>query len=981
MIDLSNQCNNQVPRSLRNISFYYQNVRGLRTKTSNVFVNSKALDSDIFVLTETWLHEGINSLEIFDQSYSIYRKDRYQNPISTNTYNGAGFVPMGGGVLIAIKNSFNAIEISLGQFSKLEMVVIETKLTNKSLFVVCCYIPPNSVTDIYLDFCLAVDYISSLMKSSDEILICGDFNLPNICWSAHDEECFLIPNNLVTQSEYTLVDGCNANGLQQICHKKNYKGKQLDLVFTSDWDNFTFNENSMALVNIDNYHPPISFSYYYDNDNAVDSPQIISYKYNFLKTDFIGLNNYLLAVDFSTLFNNVNMDEAVANFYDVLLHGFSMYVPSVRDRGYSSSPPWFNTDLRKLKNKKNKAWRKYLKHKNEESYIDFSNKFSAFKSLLDINYKTYIEDVACRLKSNPKTFWKFVNSKRKSDQYPNFMSFDGLASNDPEIIAKSFKSFFSASYSSSTFDVDITNFSHLNNLTEIPLSPIEFSETNVKKYLDALNDDAFSGPDNVPEIILKKCAASLSSPLSTLFNKSLSLGIFPDLWKKSFIRPVHKKDSKNDISNYRPIAKLSSIPKLFELIIYDSIYNHCSNLLVSNQHGFMKKKSTVTNLVETSSDFFGTMEAGFQTDVVYTDLSKAFDILPHSIILFKLKALGFPTFLIKWVNSYLTNRNYSVIFRNAISEPFYANSGVPQGSHLGPLLFIISINDVTSVIKNSKVGIYADDMKIYRRITSLSDAALLQADLNSFLNWCKINNLKLNIEKCAVLSFTRRSMPIDVNYTFHDKIIKRVTEFKDLGVLFDNKLSFKQHYNMIINKGNSMLGFIKRWSKEFNDPHILKSLFISLVRPNFEYASPAWSPYYKVHIDRIESIQKKFLRCALSNLPWSNPIILPPYKDRLILLDLKSLESRRVAADILFITQINNGQIISASIKDKIISQINTRSRFRSEDIFRLAYHRTNYGKFEPINRMFIAVNKSKEFIDFSLSKEQLKRLLYQKLT
>lgn len=934
-----------------------------------VFLNSKILDFDIYALTETWLHPGINSLELFDESFSVYRKDRYHNTAIINE-----IIPKGGGVMVAIRNIFKTSEIALSQFPELEIVAIKVELTSKYIYVICCYIPPNSTLEQYSELCQAIDYISSLSNSLDEIMLCGDFNLPDIVWSTHEEECFLIPSHIVTSSQCSLIDGLNANFLQQVSNITNYMGKQLDLFFTSDWTNFTDIHNILPLVNIDNFHPPISFSYCCNS--PVDSSPVISYRYNFLKANFNALNTFFLSIDFDTLLSSPDIDEAVCKFYGILLHGFNMYIPSVRDRGFSSSPTWFNRDLRRLRNKKNRAWNNFLKFKTDDVYLEFVELFNSFKSLLDSNYNNYLNDMAVQLKTNPKLFWKFVNSKRKSDQFPNFMSFNGESTNDPLLIANLFKDFFASSYSANSFIVDESKFHHMHSCPELPLSSISYSDLQVKQYLDRLKQDASPGPDNVPEIILKNCAESLAAPLGTLFNKSLISGRFPDFWKISYIRPVHKKESKSNINNYRPIAKLSSIPKLFELMIYDSIYSLCSELLIHNQHGFMKNRSTVTNLVEVSSFYINTMEAGYQTDVIYTDLSKAFDLLPHSVICFKLKKLGFPGFLIKWISSYLENRKYCVKFRSATSDPYFANSGVPQGSHLGPFLFIFSINDVDSIIKNSKLSIYADDMKIYNKITSQTDAITLQEDLDSFKNWCDNNNLSLNIGKCASISYTRCTTPLIINYSFDNKSIIRVSHFKDLGVYFDNKMTFKHHFENIIGKANSMLGFVKRWSKEFEDPYILKSLFISLVRPNLEYASQVWCPYYQDHIKRLESVQKNFLRYSLRHLNWVNPLILPPYSNRLILLQLNTLESRRTIADILFIVQVYNGQIKSDFARNQVYSNLNHSTRFRSENIFRAIFHRTNYGKFEPINRMFMAVNNYKSHVDFSLTKEKIKKNL-----
>jgi len=177
-----------------------------------------------------------------------------------------------------------------------------------------------------------------------------------------------------------------------------------------------------------------------------------------------------------------------------------------------------------------------------------------------------------------------------------------------------------------------------------------------------------------------------------------------------------------------------------------------------------------------------------------------------------------------------------------------------------------------------------------------------------------------------------------------------------------------------------MLGFIKRWSREFNDPYIFKTLFTSIVRPNLEYASQVWSPTYRDHVSRLEAVQRNFLRYALRNLQWANPIVLPPYKDRLLLIDMKTLESRRIVADILFILQVFNKQIDCAYMNNFVQAQFRLNDRFRSSNVFYLNFHRTNYGKHEPVNRMLSAVNNNLCYNELSLTKNQIRNTLYLKL-
>lgn len=945
---------------------YYQNVRGLRTKTKTLFSNATILNFDCFILTETWLCPSITNPELFDCTYCVYRKDRY----SSNSLNG--ITPKGGGVLIAIKSNLNSSLVSIADCDQLEILCVKVKFSNKNVFIVCCYIPPNSNIDIYSQYNNAINGINEKICDTDEIMLFGDFNLPNLRWIKHDEESFMIPNSISNELECSFIDNINMNNFQQISNIPNFQGKQLDLIFTSDWNNLLNIDFPFSLVNIDLFHPPLSFSY------CVNAPHYPlgenMYQFNFKKANYDAISEFLNSYDFSTIFNNIDIKDMINKFYEIIFSSFRQFIPMTRLRSLNSCPPWYTHELKKLRNKKNKSWRKYLKSKNGTDYNNFLVLFNEFKNLSEELYQLYVCNMSVKLKSNPKEFWKFVNMKRKCDEYPTFMNYNGNTSNDNAEISEYFRDFFSIPYSNPSFCADVNNFNHINNNSQISLD-LQIASTQLIDYLEKLNMNYSPGPDGIPESILKKCSNALALPLSILFNTSLSVGIFPDIWKKAFIRPIFKKDSKNVVNNYRPIAKLSAVPKIFELVVFDSIYSKCSNIISGIQHGFVKHKSTTTNLVESTSIFLNNMESGFQTDVIYTDFSKAFDILPHSIILLKLEKYGFPRSFIKWIGSYLNGRTYSVVFRSSVSNPFTANSGVPQGSHLGPLLFILSVNDVGSFINHSNIKIYADDMKIFKKITSMGDATLLQSDLNNFFSWCTINNLLLNVSKCAQVTYSRRSINFNFTYSINNSNLSKTQSIRDLGVLFDSKLNFRAHYESIIHKANSMLGFVKRWSREFKDPYTLKSLYTSLVRPNLEYASQVWSPFYQIHENRIESIQKNFLRFALRNLRWNDPIILPPYENRLKLIQLSTLKLRREAADIVFLTEIIKGNIISPEILNKI--NFNTISHLRSSNLFITTHHRTNYGSNEPIHRMLSMGNKYKSYIDFTQKKDTLKHKIF----
>ena len=274
----------------------------------------------------------------------------------------------------------------------------------------------------------------------------------------------------------------------------------------------------------------------------------------------------------------------------------------------------------------------------------------------------------------------------------------------------------------------------------------------------------------------------------------------------------------------------------------------------------MKGRSTSTNLVDFVSRATKVMESSLQFDVIYTDFAKAFDRVKHSILLYKLNRMGIHSSLLGWIKSYLNSRSQHVRLRGWSSRTFDVTSGVPQGSHLGPLFFILFKNDATKVFNSSLTYfLYADDLKICPAVQTVRDAAVLQRDLNELLTWCQFNQLYLNADKCSVISFNRKLTTIEFEYVIDGKALKRVEIIRDLGVLMDKKLTFNDHVSNIVAKAYLMLGFVMRICKEFKDIQALKSIYFAHVRSFLEYVSVVWHPYHDTQIDRIGSVQKRFV--------------------------------------------------------------------------------------------------------------------------
>jgi hypothetical protein len=512
-----------------------------------------------------------------------------------------------------------------------------------------------------------------------------------------------------------------------------------------------------------------------------------------------------------------------------------------------------------------------------------------------------------------------------------------------------------------------------------PFTSFKLSLDEVAEGLDHLDLSKGPGPDGLPTIFLKKCSSSLALPLTMIFNRSLESGVFPFDWKTSHICPIFKSGNKTEVSNYRGVAILSAIPKLFELLVETRLQFYLKNLFVSQQHGFTKGRSTVTNLMSFCSSIFDRMDKGSEFDVIYTDFSKAFDRVDHDILLDKLRKIDNEYIPTKWIRSYLTNRKQFVKINGVRSETFEINSGVPQGSHLGPFLFCIFINDVTECFNFAKCLVYADDIKIYAEIQHASDALELQYELKKFCQWTLLNKLILNPGKCKFMCFSKKRVGNDRSYLIYDKLLDKVDHFKDLGVIFTPNLSFNKHIDYIINKASSMLAYIKRFSRDFQDPYTIKTLYTCYVRSNLEYASVIWSPYYDIHSNRIERIQKRFLIFAFRQLPSSRQagdFAREPYINRLKLMNMQPLYKRREIAGTMFVRDLLCSRINCPELLYRCSITIPSRTlrpRFRGLNI---PTCKSNFAESEPLVFCLKCFNYHLNLFDYHISRDNFKKIL-----
>jgi hypothetical protein len=268
--------------------------------------------------------------------------------------------------------------------------------------------------------------------------------------------------------------------------------------------------------------------------------------------------------------------------------------------------------------------------------------------------------------------------------------------------------------------------------------------------------------------------------------------VFPDEWKLANIVPVFKKEIKEYVENYRPISLLTIISKVIERCVLVSLRDHLLQMLHRAQHDFIRGRSCVTQLVEVLNYIGSLLDTGLQTDVIYLDMSKAFDKVQHSLIISRLRQFNISGSLLSWFTSYVNGRRQRVSVLGATSKERELTSGVPQGSILGPVLFLLYVNDLPKAVLSSKVACFADDTKVIKRVESQQDSDELQSDIDNLNSWAALNGLTFNDTKCKCQRSTRRKTPSSNPYAMNGSILGAVKQEKDLSVWIDSDLTWNK---------------------------------------------------------------------------------------------------------------------------------------------------------------------------------------------
>ena len=524
------------------------------------------------------------------------------------------------------------------------------------------------------------------------------------------------------------------------------------------------------------------------------------------------------------------------------------------------------------------------------------------------------------------------------------MTHNGQLLDYPLDIVNAFANYFSEVYIASTNPL-MLNFHPSSIDINITLEP--FTEEEVLHTLKRSKNKLTRGTDGVPSFVVRDCAYAFAKPLTYLFNLSLATMTFPNAWKVARVCPVFKSGDVSWISNYRDISILTNFSKTFEECIYGKLFPQISQLITTKQHGFFNCRSTVTNLVCFLEYVYSGINDNCQVDVIYTYFSKAFDRLDHGILAAKMNLLGFHPNLIMFFMSYLSDRVQFVEYMGHRSNTFSATSGAPQGSVLAPLIFSIFVNDIVSDLR-SEVLLFADDVKLFRVIEDVGDCGLLQQDINRIWDWCEQNKLPLNINKCKKITISLKKNEIVYNYRIGPSILGNCDCVNDLGVMMDKKLSFGQHIEDIVQSALKSLGFLIRSASSFNNLSTISVLFNTFVKSKLSYATLAWSPSYNYAIDRLEAVQRRFLKYLSFRLDGVYPQRGVNQLDLLNRFNFLPLKNARTCASLLFLYKLCNNCIDCPELLVKLnflVPRVST----RNTDLFYLNTPNTNLFKKSPL--------------------------------
>ena len=538
--------------------------------------------------------------------------------------------------------------------------------------------------------------------------------------------------------------------------------------------------------------------------------------------------------------------------------------------------PWItNSILRKIR-KRDKTHGKYLKTveplKKNELLAKYKNLRKEITSLVKSSKKEYYKNLFNENSNDLRTTWRgiksIINIKSKETIGPAALRIDEEISNDPSKVANEFNSYYANVAKDLQSKIHTVNQDFNTYLTDNHEKSFFLSPTNPYEVLDIIDlsmNNKSTGPNSIPNFVLELMKKVIADPLSDIINLSFSTGIYINQLKLSRVAPIYKGKGDEFLpKNYRPISLLSNLNKIFEKIMHKRLYKFFEdeNLFYAKQFGFRLLTSTVHSLFDLTEDIRKGIDENKFVCGIFVDLQKAFDTVDHNILLKKMEHYGIRGVANKWFQSYLSNRKQYVTIQGIDSNIREVELGVPQGSVLGPLLFLIYINDLHKSIKHSTARLFADDTNLLIKNNSLKKLQKqINYDLRQLYNWLVANKISLNSDKTELIIFRHPNKKINFNLKIklNGKLLLQSEHVKYLGILLDTHLNWGPHIDVLsakLNRAAGMLSKVRHFVSEDGIRNIYFSIFSSLMT----YASQIWGQFANKHVIRIQNIQNRALR-------------------------------------------------------------------------------------------------------------------------
>jgi hypothetical protein len=856
------------------LNFSFVNLNSLINKLDFLLLHCNDYKAHVVGIAETWLLPDTPSSYVSLPGYDVVRGD-------------TDGVTRKHGVCIYVSKVVKYIEVDIVLPNAAAIL-----LTDVNVWCLVIYRPPS------YDFEENARLINFLIDFCDgrEVVIFGDFNLPSLKWKEN------ILNGYITPTDLNFLECFNTIGLTQWVDQPTLTtGNTLDLVLTTETDRV--GDVSVLPPFPHCVHCPVVFQYIFSYPLSLNPETISSFLWH--KGRYADIQASLAEVDWDFEFDLLTPNECFLLLQHRIVCLVDRYVPK---RSGRPSQPWSSRPPRRMIDQRSEAWTKYKQTRSSHGRahaetIAALHTFNVFNSRCR-NYSVwsrsqYEGGLMEQFKVKPKLFHSYIRAKKVGRPTVGPVRLeDGDIISDPFLMSEVFASKFASV------------FVHGDPVAPAPhqmganvMADVTISQADVCSVLSALDSSSSMGPDSIHPCLLKSCAAALTYPLWLVFTRSLSDGMLPVAWKQSHVVPMYKSKSRYDPLNYRPISLTSVCCKTMERIVASHLMSFLEGegILSENQFGFRRHRSTEDQLLLTYGDVSEWLDQGLVVDLILLDFSKAFDVVSHSVLLQKLQSLGVSDQLVVWIADFLVGREMIVSCGGALSSPRAVLSGVPQGSVLGPVLFLVYVNHISSTV-SCKFKAFADDYKLYLQYSrrDLDEVALavssLQRDLDAVQQMASSWNLNLNPDKCVVMRFNRgkfdwSTLEHAAHYSLGGNQLSFVDSHRDLGVVVDNKLKFNLHVHTVVQKASSLaMNLLK--STVNRSPPFMVSLFVSHIRPILDYCSCVWNTEYIGNLRMLESVQRRWTKKieGFSDLTYAH---------RLERLDLFSVFGRLVRSDLI----------------------------------------------------------------------------------